>query len=79
MSWILWLLGGVSGLFKVISEALQMYRDKDLIDQGRQQAEAEIAAKIAAEQNAISKKQTDILMQERTEEELKKKLENGEF
>lgn len=72
-------MGGASGIFKLISDVLQRLHEKKLVDDAKQQGKSELEAKIAIEENIISKKQMDVLMQERTEEELKKKLEDGNF
>lgn len=79
MSWISWLISGISGLIHIISQMLDRARERELVDQGKQQATIEIANKISEKEAEVTKKQTEILMQERTDEETIKKLEKGEY
>lgn len=79
MGWLSWIFGGFSGLIHLISEVLQRWKEKELVEQGKQQGQSELAVKIAKEEQEISKKQNEILMTEQPPEEVVKKLEDGKF
>lgn len=79
MSWISWIISGLSGIIHIISQMLDRAREKELVDQGKQQATTELANKISEKEAEVTKKQTEILMQERTDEETIKKLEEGKY
>ena len=79
MSWILSLIGGVSEIFKMVSDVLRRLHENKLVEQGKQQGKTELEKQIVVKENEIARKQAEVLMQERTEQELKDKLKNGSF
>lgn len=79
MSIFTWLFASISGIIHLISGIFDRMRQKELIDQGKQQATTEIANKISEKEAAITKKQTEILMQERPADSTIKKLDDGSF
>jgi len=69
---ILGLFNGALGLFNKLIEYAKEVR---LINFGREQQ----ASDLAKEEIEINRKQTEILTQERTKEEVIKKMEDGDF
>lgn len=63
----------------MISDVLRRLHENKLVEQGKQQGKTELEAQIAVKENQIARKQTEVLMQERTEQELKDKLKDGSF
>ena len=69
---ILGLLNGALGLFNKLIEYAKEIR---LINFGREQQVSDLAK----EEIEINRKQTEILTQDRTKEDVIKKMENGDF
>lgn len=72
LSTILGLFGGIT---KIVERILDIIREKRLIEQGKIQEKAEQAMK----ESEVLRKQQEILLEDRSEEEVIKTLENGKF
>lgn len=72
MSVILGLLNGALGLF---NRLVDYFKELRLISWGEEKAKAELAK----EEIEINRRQTEILSQDRTKEDVIKKMEDGSF
>lgn len=69
------ILGLVKGIVSLFNKSVEWFKEKALIKMGRELQTAEQAK----EEIEINRKQTEILTQERTKEDVVKKLESGKF
>jgi short-subunit dehydrogenase len=69
------ILGLVSGIVSIITQVLEKIKKDELIRQGREQEQADIAK----EEINVTREQTEILTKDQTREETIKKLEDGNF
>jgi short-subunit dehydrogenase len=69
------ILGLVSGIVSIIAQVLEKIKKDELIRQGREQEQADIAK----EEINVNRQQTEILTKDQTREETVKKLEDGNF
>lgn len=68
-------LGLVRGVISLFNKSVEWFKEKALIRMGRELE----AAEQAKEEIDINRRQTEILTQERTKEDVIKKLEDGKF
>lgn len=73
--WITTLLGFMTGFFQGVSKIIDYLRAQDYVNQGRALERADINKK----ESEISRKQAEIVVADRTHEEVVKKLEDGKF
>jgi hypothetical protein len=69
------LVGMMTGLAKVFSKALELWKTEEMIQQGKSLQQAEIAK----EEVAINRETSEIIAADVPEEETIRKLENGSF
>jgi hypothetical protein len=69
------LLGLFSGIISIFGRVLEYFKEERLVNQGKASEQAERAK----EEILINRETTEILSQERTEEETIKRLESGTF
>lgn len=69
------ILGLVKGIVSLFNKSIEWFKEKALIRMGRELESGDIAK----EEVEINRKQTEILTQERTKEDVEKKLEQGNF
>ena len=69
------LLGFVSGMMKAVNRILDDLKESKLINQGRALEQADMAKR----EIDVNRKQTEILSQDRTKDEVVKKMEDGNF
>jgi len=65
----------ITSIFSIFGKALDIYKQKELIDQGKILKESEIIQ----ENSELEKKQTEIIIQDRTKEEVIEKMKKGTF
>lgn len=75
MSYIATILGFFTGAFKAFGRVLDLFRTKNDINRGRSIEQAEQAKR----ENELMRKETEILTEKRTRDDVVKKLENGTF
>jgi hypothetical protein len=68
-------LGLFSGIVQIFAKVLEQLKTNELINQGKELQQAEIAK----EEIETSRQQTEILTKDQTREETIKKLEDGSF
>jgi len=69
------ILGLVSGIVSIIAQVLEKIKKDELINQGREREQADIAK----EEINVNREQTEILTKDQTREETVKKLDDGTF
>lgn len=69
------ILGLVRGIVSLFNKSIEWFKEKALIRMGRELESGDIAK----EEVEITRKQTEILTQDRTKEDVVKKLEDGKF
>ena len=69
------ILGLLSGLVSVFSKVMENLRNQELKNQGKIEQQAEIAK----DELEKSREQNEILVQDRTKEDVVKRLEDGTF
>lgn len=69
------LLGLFSGLVQVFARVLEQLKRDELVTQGKELQQAEIAK----DEIEVNRQQTEILTKDQTREETAKKLEDGTF
>lgn len=75
MSYVAAILGFFSGALKALGRILDMFRTQRDMNQGRALEQAEQAKK----ENELMRKETEVLTENRTKDDVAKKLENGTF
>lgn len=75
MTWLTTILGLFNGLMGFVNRALDYLKEMRLVAWGREQH----AADLAKDEIEINRKQTEILNQDRTKEDVAKRLEDGTF
>lgn len=75
MSWVSLILGLFSGVTSLFNRALDYFKEIRLVSWGEEKAKAEIAK----DEIEINRKQTEILSQDRTREQVVNKMEDGSF
>ena len=69
------ILGLVSGIIAIVARVLEQMKKDELINQGREREQADIAK----EEINVNREQTEILTKDQTREETVKKLDDGTF
>lgn len=75
MSYVASILGFFAGVFKALGRVLDMIRTRRDVNQGRALEQAEQAKR----ENELMRKETEVLTENRTKDDVAKKLENGTF
>lgn len=75
MSYVAAILGFFSGAFKAFGRILDMFRTQRDVNQGRALEQAEQAKR----ENELMRQETEVLTENRTKDDVTKKLENGTF
>mgnify|MGYP003346981954 CR=1 FL=1 len=75
MQYVAAILGFFSGAFKAFGRVLDMLRTKRDVNQGRVLEQAEQAKR----ENELMRKETEVLTENRTKDDVAKKLESGTF
>lgn len=75
MSYVTAVLGFFSGFFKTFGRILDMLNTKKNVEHGRVLEQADLAKREAE----LNRKETEVLIEKRTKDDVAKKLESGTF
>lgn len=75
MQYIATVLGFFSGIFKIFGRVLDMFKTRQDVNQGRALEQADQAVR----ENELMRKETEVLTEKRTKDDIAKKLESGTF